>query len=73
MDMLISDSASAEISKRVQDILRAFAIQDWQYLTTPTEDGVQSFRAFCCFVKRIQTSGLTPMHDVPSPSVLLLR
>jgi hypothetical protein len=30
MDKLISDSASVEISNRVQDILRALVIEDWQ-------------------------------------------
>ena len=30
MDILISDNAQAETSKRVQDILRAYAIDDWQ-------------------------------------------
>jgi hypothetical protein len=30
MDKLISDNAKAQISERVQDILRTFAIKDWQ-------------------------------------------
>ena len=30
MDKLISDSALAEISKRVQNILRIYCIKDWQ-------------------------------------------
>ena len=30
MDMLITDGARAEISKRVLDILRAYAISNWQ-------------------------------------------
>ena len=30
MDMLINDCAQAEISKRVQDILRSYVIKDWQ-------------------------------------------
>ena len=30
MDMLTNDRAQAEISKRVQDILRSYVIKDWQ-------------------------------------------
>ena len=30
MDKLISDNAKAQVSARVQDILRTFAIKDWQ-------------------------------------------